>query len=137
MSSPLGGLYISSLNRGKQSKFDLARRGRIGLDLTLVSVDNEHGEIEIVAESRHFHVGEVQTFTSASASINIESGFLESQELSSHRSRLLSLKCQINVALNGKKFKGLQEVNLSPNEPVTCLVNGNEQLKITMAAKPA
>ncbi|ABZ76999.1 hypothetical protein Shal_2441 [Shewanella halifaxensis HAW-EB4] len=89
----------------------------------------------LIAESRRFYVGERQTFTSERCCIDVESGFVDSG-LTTTPSNLLKLKCLVNCQLNDIEFNGLQEANLSPNEPVSSLVNGNEQLKITLGAKP-
>ncbi|GIU29069.1 hypothetical protein L2719_16045 [Shewanella schlegeliana] len=136
MSSPLGGLYISSFNRCQQTKFDLSRRVRIQLDVTLAFIDKVCDNEVIVAKSRSFYVGEAQTFVANSYSIEVESGFFSSDEVATCGSSLLNLKCRVNGEFNGNKFNGQQEVNLSPNEPVSSLVNGSEQLKITLVAKP-
>ncbi|WP_299806113.1 hypothetical protein [uncultured Shewanella sp.] len=131
MSSPLGGLYISSLNRNKQTKFDLSRRVYIRLDVTL-----EYNGQVLVSQYRCFYVGEAQVFDTEYASIIIKSSFIDSANSPSIQSGLLNLKCQVSCLLHDKEFNGLQELNLSPHEPLSCLVNGHERLKITLCGKP-
>ncbi|MCG9729389.1 hypothetical protein L1D44_05945 [Shewanella sp. Isolate13] len=136
MSSPLGGFYISSLNRGKQAKFDLSRRVRVRLDISLAFIEKTNDSHLLVSESRSFYVGETQTFTANSCNIVLDSGFIGSEGATPCHSSLLSLKCRVNAELNGNAFNGLQEINLCPNEPVTSLINGNERLRLTLLGKP-
>ncbi|MGS0825457.1 hypothetical protein ACVBIO_06570 [Shewanella sp. 0m-8] len=125
MSSPLGGLYISSLNRNKQAKFDLSSRVYVQLNLTLT-----YNAQQLISQSRCFYVGEVQTFSIEYGSITVESSFIDS-------AGLLNLRCQVDYKQSDKAFNGLQEFNLSPHEPLSGLVNADERFKITVCAKPA
>ncbi|GIU15137.1 hypothetical protein [Shewanella sp. MBTL60-007] len=136
MSSPLGGFYISSLNRGKQAKFDLSHRIRVQLNISLAFIEKTNDRHLLLNESRSFYVGETQTFTANSCNIDLDSGFIGSEGATPCHSSLLSLNCRVNAKLNGNVLSGLQEINLCPNEPVTSLVNGNERLRLTLLAKP-
>ncbi len=117
MSSPLGGFYISKLNRQQKEKFELAKQTQIKLQVTL----EINGSI-ILTETLEMVIGKVVTINATNCSIDIYTAILPSG--------LLNVSCSIA----GFHCSAKQEFNLSPNESLSSLVAVNEEIKLTLCA---
>jgi hypothetical protein len=125
MSSPLGGFYLSAINRRTRAKFKLASQLYVSLSAELqINCSSEINLQEDVC------IGSNSCFENAFVKLEFTTEVLSTG--------LLQVACSIYKKLPHDQLKciGMQELNLSPNEVVTTVVQGNTNIVLIVSASP-
>lgn len=121
MSSPLGGYYISAINRKTRASFDLAKQINVLLSVSI----SFNGEVKLTSQ-HELIVGNDTVVENQQLSMQISSEILETG--------LLKLDCHINELTGSCCNLGQQIVNLSPNEQITTIIADSEDYKLSLMA---
>ncbi len=125
LSSPLGGFYLSAINRRSRAKFDLAAQVHISVTIAV----QLNGESKI-NQQQQVCIGNSSMVENKTIKVEFSTEVLASG--------LLQLACTIfkKTSDNQSNYLGKQELNLSPNESLSSLVEGGKSLLLTVIAAP-
>ncbi len=125
MSSPLGGVYIERLNKQKKACFQPGHQINVKLDVTLIVDGKLH-----IQDNYSVVVGDEVHIQTNNVELSIQSYINDAQ--------LLVAQITLNLHEINKKYANLllQTVHLSPSEPITTLVEGNNNITLMMCATP-
>ncbi|MDO6620350.1 hypothetical protein [Shewanella sp. 6_MG-2023] len=124
MGSPLGGFYMSALQRQQQHQFELDQR--IGVVLQLRLEQNGHCLLE---QSQSLFIGEAVEYSSGTTSISCTSQLLNSG--------LFQIECLVDVNNSSSIVNYCQTFALAPNETTQSNLADSPDYCLTLMATQA